>query len=182
MLKESAAAVPVPGAFAAAHQGDYSGLALLSWRYDNHLRKELKQRHGPYHGEFSSKMMSSGLDVERDWIKETEPEGAIIGSLAAKLLWGAASGGGWPIDVVEKDFSRDAAVDVETPVLMGHLDINAPVEYVREELMPHLKKGRLVVLSDMGHGDLVKRQPEAYAHLAARFFFEGVADAATFTH
>ena len=182
MLEETSTAAQVFDAFAGASEGDYGGLALLSWSYDDHLRKELQRRHGPYHGEFFCKVMSSGLDPERDWAGEMDPEGSIIGSPEAKLLWGAASRGGWPIGVVSREYRRDTDIDVETLVLMGNLDFNAPVEYVREELMPHLKQGRLVVLSNVGHGEFVKLQPEAFDQLAGRFFYEGIVDTSKYTY
>jgi hypothetical protein len=48
-------------------------------------------------------------------------------------------------------------------------------------LLPFLAKGHLVVLEHAGHGDLIKGQPEAFEHLAARFFDEGVVDDSKFT-
>ncbi len=182
MLEETGSAAQVFDAFAAAANGDYAGLALLSFLYDDYQARELRRRHGPYHGEFFSKVMSSGLDPDRDWIAAMDPAGSILGSPGAKLLWGAASGGGWPIRVVPEEYRRDADVDVETLVLMGNLDVAAPVEYVRDELMPHLERGSLVVLSDMAHVDFVKLQPEAFNHLAERFFYEGAVDGSKFTH
>ena len=59
--------------------------------------------------------------------------------------------------------------DVETLVLMGNLDFSAPVEYAEDELMPHLKRGQLIVLSIRPRG-FVRLQPEAFNHMAGRFF------------
>ena len=182
MLDETRHAVQVFDAFAAADKGDYGGLALLSWSYDDELQKELKRAHGPYHGEFFSKVMSSGLDERRDWVREMDPTGSILGSPAAKLLWGAGSQGGWPIQVVPKKYLRDMDIETEALVLMGNLDFSAPVEYVQKELLPHLKHGRLVVLSNMGHVEFLRLQPEAFHHLAQRFFYEGTVDATKFDH
>ena len=182
MLDETKHAVQVFDAFAAAAGGDYAGLALLSWSYDDELRKELQRSHGPYYGEFFSKVMSSGLDAKRDWVREMDPRGSILGSPAAKLLWGAGSLGGWRIEVVPKEYRRDMDVGTETLVLMGNLDVSAPVEYVQQELMPRLERGRLVVLSNGGHAALIKLQPDAFDHLARRFFYEGVVDASRFVH
>lgn len=72
--------------------------------------------------------------------------------------------------------------DVETLVLMGNLDFSAPVEYAEDELMPHLKRGQLIVLSNFGHVEFVRLQPEAFNHMAGRFFYEGIVDASKFTH
>ena len=182
MLDETKHAAQVFDAFAAAETGDYGGLALLSWGYDDELQKELQRTHGPFHGEFFSKVMSSGLDANRNWVRKMDPRGSILGSPAAKLLWGAGSRGGWPIQVVPKEYLRDVDVETESLVLMGNLDFFAPVEYVQQELMPRLKRGRLVVLSNMGHVEFIKLQPEAFHHLAQRFFYEGAVDASKWIH
>ncbi len=182
MLGDTNGAAQLFDAFVAADNGDYSGLALLSWGYDEELKKELTRRFGPYHGEFFSKVMSSGLDPQRDWVKEMDPESSIIGSPAAKLLWGAASLGGWSLQVIPKPFRQNADSDVESLILMGNFDFSAPVEYVEAELMPHLKRGRLVILSNFGHVEFIKKQPDAFNHAAGRFFYEGVVDTSKFTH
>ena len=182
LLDGTAGAALVFDAFVAAENGDWGGLALLSWGYDDELRKELERTHGPYHGEFFSKVMSSGLDRERHWATAMQPTGSIIGSPAAALLWGAASGGGWPIRVIPRRFRRDSRIDVKTLVVMGNLDLAAPVEYVRDELMPRLRHGHLVVLSDAGHADLPKLHREGFDQLVARFFYEGVVDTSGLPH
>lgn len=182
MLGDTTSVAQLFDAFASAASGDYRALALLSWAYDEELRKELKRRHGPYHGEFFSKVMSSGLDPDRDWVQDMDPQGAIIGSPAAKLLWGAASSGGWPMQVIPQSFRQDGDCDVETLILMGNLDFSAPADYVERELMPHLKRGRLVVLSDFGHVEFIKKQPEAFHFTCERFFHDGVVDTSKFVH
>jgi pimeloyl-ACP methyl ester carboxylesterase len=181
LLAETATAGQLFEAVAAAVEGDFAGFALLSWAHDEHLRSELARPHGPYDGEFFSKVMSSGLDAERDWARDMDPAGSLLGSPLAKLLWGAASHGGWPIEVVPAEYRTNRRVFAETVVLAGDLDVAAPLEYVRDELLPYLEKGHLVVLEHAGHGDLMKRQPVAFEHLAVRFLVEGVVDDSKFT-
>lgn len=182
MLKEAKGAAQVLDAFAAAEQGDLGGLAVLSWGYDTELKKELAWEYGSYHGEFFSKVMSTGLDPARDWVAEMDPPGSILGSPAAKLLWGTASRGGWPMRVIAPEYCRNDSTEVEALVLMGNLDFSSPHEYVRDELMPYLKRGRLVVLSEMGHTDVARLQHEAFYHLASRFFAEGAVDTSRFVY
>lgn len=180
LLAETASTGQLFEAVAAASEGDFAGLALLSWRYDEYLRRELARRHGPYDGEFFSKVMSSGLDAEREWIRDMDPEGSLLGSPMAKLLWGTGSHGGWPIEVVPAEYRTNRRVFAETVVLAGDLDVAAPLEYARDELLPYLAKGHLVVLEHAGHGDLVQQQPAAFEHLAVRFLVEGVVDDSKF--
>lgn len=180
MLGESRTAAQVLDAFATAAEGDLSGLALLSWAYDNQLNADLNREHGPYHGEFFSKVFSSGLDTGRDWHSLTKGDGSIIGSPAAQLLWASGSRGGWPIRTIPPEFRRNADTHVPTLVVMGNLDVSAPAEYARRELMPHLKNGNMLVLSDFGHVEFIKDQPQAFERLAQRFLFEGKIDSSGF--
>lgn len=182
MLRSTTDAALALDAFAAAGEGDWAGLALLSWGYDQDQRRQLAERHGEYLGEFFAKVMSSGLDAERDWIADMDPESALLGSPAAKLLWGAASRGGWPAVPIPAEYRRDRRLDVETLILMGNLDCASPPEYVERELLPSLERGKLVVLANMGHVDIARLQPEAFEHAAVRFFRAAVVDTSKFVH
>lgn len=180
MLRSVTEAAQAFDAFAAAEDGDWGGLALISWGYDEELRRALAERHGEYHGEFFAKVMSTGLDPQRDWIADMQPEGSLLGSPAAQLLWGAASRGGWPADPIPKEYRNDRPIAAEVLILMGSLDFSSPREYVESELMPKLERGRLVILSEMGHVDIVQLQHEAFEHTAVRFLREGVLDTSQF--
>jgi pimeloyl-ACP methyl ester carboxylesterase len=180
MLRGTSEAAQALDAFAAAEDGDWGGLALISRGYDEEQRRALSERHGEYHGEFFAKVMSTGLDPGRDWIADMAPGKTLLGSPAAQLLWGAAAQGGWPADPVPEEYRRDPPLAAETLILMGNLDFASPYEYVERELLPRLEHGRLVVLSDMGHVDPARLQPEAFAHAAVRFLREGVVDGSRF--
>jgi pimeloyl-ACP methyl ester carboxylesterase len=176
LLRNVEGAAQVLDAFAAAGQGDLAGLALLAWGYDEELRRQRGRRFGPYHGEFFSKALSSALDPGRDWLAPASGD-TVLGSPAERFLWGAASRGGWPIRPIPAGERTDRPIDVPALVLMGELDFAAPHEYVERELMPKLERGRLVLLSEMGHTDVVSQQPAAFLRLARRFFDEGEVDA-----
>jgi pimeloyl-ACP methyl ester carboxylesterase len=182
MLRSVTEAAQALDAFASAEDGEWGGLALLSWGYDEEQRRSLGERHGEHFGEFFAKATSTGLDLERDWIADMEPEGALLGSPAARLLWGAASRGGWPADPVPQEFRRDPPLAAETLILSGSLDFASPHEYVERELLPQLEHGHLVVLPEMGHTDVVRLQPQAFDHAAVRFFRHGEVDTSRFVH
>ena len=182
MLRSVTEGAQALDAFAAAEDGDWGGLALISWGYDEEQRRALAEPHGEYHGEFFAKVMSTGLDPERNWVADMDPEGSVLGSPAAQLLWGAASHGGWPAQPIPEEYRRIKHISVETLVLMGNLDFSSPHEYVERELLPHLGHGRLVVLSEMGHVDIAQLQHEAFEHAALRFLREGVVDTSKFVH
>lgn len=65
---------------------------------------------------------------------------------------------------------------------LGNLDFSSPPDYARYELMPYLKKGKIVVLSEMGHMDVAKLQRGAFEHLVERFYFDGVVDTSKYTY
>jgi hypothetical protein len=182
MLNSTKEAAQLFNAFVAAESGDYSGLAVLAWGYDYELQKELESKYGSYHGEFFCKVVSSGLNLNRDFISETDGVNSIIGSPAVRMLWGAASQGGWPVETVSENDCRDHDINTEALILMGNLDFSAPHEYVEKELMPHLQSGHLVVLSEMGHTEMAQSQPKAFYHAAARWFYDGVVDTSLFEY
>lgn len=167
--------VMVFDAYVAAEKGDYSGLAMLSLGYD----RNVPTRH--YWGEFFSKTVSSGLDTSRNYEAEMEPVGSIIGSPSSKLLWGAASHGGWPVQMIPSKYSELDTISVETLILNGNLDFSAPPDYTYE-ILPYFKNGKIVVLSEMGHIDVVTLQHEAFDHLAKRFYHEGVVDTSKYSY
>jgi pimeloyl-ACP methyl ester carboxylesterase len=168
-------AVMVFDAYAAAEKGDYSGLAMLSLGYD----RNIPHRH--YWGEFFSKTVSSGLDTSRNYEAEMEPAGSIIGSPSSKLLWSAASHGGWPIEMIPSEYYKLDTISVETLILNGNLDFSAPPDYAYE-ILPYFKNGEIVILSEMGHLDVATLQREAFEHLAKRFYQEGVVDTSKYSY
>ena len=70
---------------------------------------------------------------------------------------------------------------VETLMVNGNIDFSTPAENAKDELLPHLTNGNLVILSEMGHSsDVVNTQPDAFRHRARTFFLEGIVDDSKF--
>jgi pimeloyl-ACP methyl ester carboxylesterase len=169
-------AAQVFDAFVAAEEGDYSGLALLSFFYDRMMPKALNW------GDSVSKALSADYDPARDYETEMMPPGSILGSPMSKL-WGLMKYGGWPIAPIPEEYRKLQDSDVETLMVNGNIDFSTPVENARDDLLPHLTNGHLVILSEMGHSSDVRNiQPEAFRYLAATFFLEGVVDDSRFQH
>jgi len=175
LLYETQTAAMIFDAYVAAENGDYSGLAFLSYSWD----EEVGSRE--FWCEYFSKALSCGLDTSRNLVKEMEPPGTIIGSPSAKLFFGAASQGGWPIKSIPEKYRKMDNCEVETLVLMGNLDPSSPLEYI-QEIMPYFKKGQLVILCDMGHMDSCNLQPDAFNHLGERFFSKGIVDTSKYVY
>jgi pimeloyl-ACP methyl ester carboxylesterase len=161
-------------AFVAAGEGDYSGLALLSFFYDRMMPKALNW------GDSASKAFSADYDPARDYEAEMVPPDSILGSPMSKILGGLKQGG-WPIKLIPEEYRQLQDSDVETLIVNGNIDFSTPVENARDDLLPHLSNGHLVVLSEMGHSsDVVEIQPEAFRHLVGTFFLEGTIDDSKF--
>jgi pimeloyl-ACP methyl ester carboxylesterase len=167
-------AAQVFDAFIAAERGDYSGLAFLSFFYDSMIPKALNW------GDNSSKALSADYDPARDYEAEMMPPGSILGSPVSKIL-ACMKYGGWPIKPIPEEYRKLQYSDVETLMVNGNIDFSTPAENARDELLPHLTKGHLVILSELGHsGDVVNKQPDAFRHLAETFFLEGIVDNSKF--
>lgn len=173
MLYETQNAALVLDAFAAAGRGEYAGLAMLHRGYDGDVRAK------EYWCDFLCKALSAGLDQTRDYEREMDPPGSILGSPLSKLLWGAASHGGWPIKPIPEEYTKLQPILPRTLILNGGLDVSGPPEYVKE-LAPYLKDGEIVIIPNMGHMDVIKLQRNAFRHLVRRFFDEGAVDASKY--
>ena len=167
-------AAQVFDAFIAAERGDYSGLALLSFFYDRMIPKALNW------GDNASKALSADYDPARDYEAEMMPPGSILGSPMSKML-GAMKYGGWPIQPIPEQYRKLQDSEVETLMVNGNIDFSTPAENAKDELLPRLTKGHLVLLSEMGHSqDVMNIQPEVFRHLAESFFLEGIVDDSKF--
>ena len=169
-------AAQVFDAFVAAGDGDYSGLALLSFFYDRMIPKALNW------GDNDSKALSADYNPARDYEAEMMPPGSILGSPMSKIL-GGMKYGGWPIKPIPEEYQKLQDSDVETLMVNGNIDFSTPAENARDEFLPHLTNGHLVILSEIGHSsDVVETQPDAFRHLAETFFLEGVVDDSQFQY
>jgi diketogulonate reductase-like aldo/keto reductase len=131
-------------------------------------------------GEYFSKGISADLDLGRDYMHEMDPNDSIIGSPLSKLIWGAATIEGkssWPMGLISDELRRVNETDVETLLISGSIDVSTPAEFATNELLPSLKNGHQVILSDVGHvSDVMNFQPEAIEHLISTYFATGEVD------
>lgn len=174
-LYETETAAKIFDTFVAAENGDYSGLAFLSYSYD----KEMPGWN--LLCDYFSKAISCGLDTKRNLAEELDPPSSIVGSPSCKLILGSSSRGAWPITPIPMAYRTLNSCKVETLIVMGNLDPSSPLDYVRE-MMHCFKKGRLVILSKMGHMDPSNLQPEAFNHLGELFYSTGKVDTSKFVY
>ncbi len=132
-------------AYVAAGRGDPSGLALMSLAYDQVIPSLMVW------GDLASKASSADLDSTRNHLTDMDPPGVPLGSPFGKLLWGTSSFERWPIGLLPEEYRKLRQSEVETLLLSGSVDFSTPAESATKELLPYLKNGKQVILSECGH-------------------------------
>jgi pimeloyl-ACP methyl ester carboxylesterase len=156
-------------AFVAAEQGDPSGLALMSLAYDYMPM--------PNCGDLASKAVSADFDSTRNYCLDMEPSGMPLGSPLSKVYWGSLSYGRWPMQLLPEEYRKPRQSGVETLLMSGSIDFSTPAEFATKELLPYLKNGKQVILSECGHiGDVLNVNPENTMRIITSFYNTGVAD------
>lgn len=158
-------------AYVAAEKGDPSGLALMSLAYDYTFPSMSTW------GEMASKAVSADFDSTRNYCLDMEPSNMPLGSPLSKLLWGPLSYDRWPIQQLPEEFRQLRYSDVETLLLSGNVDFSTPAEFATRELLPYLRNGKQVILSECGHvGDVLNVNPENTKRMLTSFYNTGVSD------
>jgi pimeloyl-ACP methyl ester carboxylesterase len=161
--------------YAAADKGDYSGLALMSIAYN------FLFLHMFTWGDLMLKGGTADGDTTRDYEKEMDPDGSIIGSPVAKLIIGYVKYSSMSLRMIPEEFRKAKKSDTETLIISGSIDFSTPAQYARDELLPHLPNGHQVILSEMGHvRDLYGLQTRALTHLIKSFYDRGNVDSSLY--
>jgi pimeloyl-ACP methyl ester carboxylesterase len=177
MLYHTDTAPGIFDAWIAAGDGDWSGLALLS------LAMDFMIEGASVWGESAAKAMSADyvFDHDSDPLAEFMPENSIIGAPGSIL--GIAAVRGWPVKLIADSLRTVIPSDVPTLLISGNIDFSTPARFARDELLPYLKNGRQVILSEFGHtGDVWGKQREATTHMLKTFFNTGVVDDSRFSY
>lgn len=171
LLFQRETAALVFDAYVAAERGDPSGLALMSLAYD-FVVPSLSTW-----GDLASKAVSVDFDSSRNYSSEMDSADFPLGSPMTKLLWGPLSYYRWPMKMLPEEFRRTRPSDVETLLLSGNLDFSTPYEFAAKELLPNLKKGKQIILSDCGHfNDIWYTQSQSTKRMVTSFYNTGVPD------
>lgn len=162
-------------AWLAAERGDPSGFALMSVVYDLIIPNAFAW------GDLLAKGGNSDFDPERNY-EDLRVQDTILGTPLSLLVWQPASRS-WPVYLMPDEFRRVQPSQVETLLINGNLDISTPLELGRDELLPALENGQMVILSDMGHTqDFWSANPAAADRLLVSFYASGQADDSGFTY
>ena len=169
-------AVMVFDAFVAAEKGDYSGIAYLSALFDLLMQDFF----GTNWVEPYAKMAGVDYDPARNYEAELMPEGAVLGSPMAKLIWGALKYCDYQFPPAPDKSRKVQNTDVSTLIVTGSIDVTVPFENAKK-MQSFMKNGRVVVLKEMAHGDdIAYLQPAAFYNLIEAYFTEGRLDVTKF--
>ena len=163
--------------YISAENGDASGLALMSLMYDMMIPSYMTW------GELAVKGVSTDYDPTRDYLAEMKPADSILGAPMSEFIWSGAQAMDWSIEMIPAELRQVRPSDVETLLVSGNIDATTPAQWATEELLPSLKNGQQVILSEFGHTDDVwGLQPEATVHLLTTFYDTGEVDDSLFTY
>jgi pimeloyl-ACP methyl ester carboxylesterase len=164
-------AAQVFDAYVAAERGDPSGLALMSLAYDYVVPSLMTW------GDLASKAVSADFDPARDYSAGMDASRMPLGSPMGKLLWGSLRYGRWPMQQLPEKFRKPQPSNVQTLLLSGSVDFSTPAEFAKKELLPYLKNGKQVILSECGHvNDVFSVRPENTRLILTSFYATGKAN------
>lgn len=157
-------------AYVRAEEGDYSGLALLSLGFDYTLPSMMTW------GELASKAVTA--DTDTSLIRSfTQDSSAILGSPLNKILWGPFLYSQIPLEPIPQELRILKYSNVETLMLCGSVDFSDPPDVTAQELLPYLRNGKQILLSEFGHvQDLLFLQTESSKRILASYYNTGLPD------
>ncbi|MFC1545029.1 alpha/beta fold hydrolase, partial [Gemmatimonadota bacterium] len=177
-LYETSKAAQAFDAFIAAENGDHSGMAFLSFVWGQQIPTAIN------FGDLYLKIYSAGIhDPSCDYESEISLSKSIMGSPFTKMVFAPAKYLKEPIKTIPKRLIQEQNIDVETLFVCGSKDHN-PYALTKNRLLPYYKNGKFVLLSEMGHSDIVYtgRQLDAFYHLASAYYQDGTVDDSRFLY
>jgi pimeloyl-ACP methyl ester carboxylesterase len=160
----------------AADQGDGSGAWLLS------IMAQLVFPRAQVWGDVAAVGRTDAAAARRFFAAGAD-RGSVIGAPGTDLIWfGGRLLDAWPTNPDENDYGRVRDSKVETLLVGGTLDFATPPQWATRDLLPHLPKGRQVVIRNIGHtDDFWAYQPKASSRLINTYFDSGRVDTSLYT-
>ncbi|NQT02158.1 MAG: alpha/beta fold hydrolase [Planctomycetes bacterium] len=161
-------------AFVAAEDGDYSGIAYLSYTFEMFKGDHINW------GEGVAKAISADFDPNRDYFHDMMPQGCLLGSPMSQFMITPITKDNWPMKQIPKEYRELRHSNVEALLISGNLDISTPAANA-EKMLRYLPNGKHVILKEMGHlGDTCHLQREAYEFLVLNYLSTGKVDDSKF--
>lgn len=107
----------------------------------------------------------------------------MIGGPGTDLIWaGGRLLGNWPSSPDDREYTHVRNSNVPTLLVGGNLDFATPAQNATRDLLPHLRNGHQVVLTDLGHtDDFWTYEPRASTHMINSFLDTGRVDTSLYT-
>jgi pimeloyl-ACP methyl ester carboxylesterase len=182
LMESTPAAAPLTGpatlgSWLSAAHGDPSGLWLMS------VASGLLFPGAQVWGDVAAVARADAAAGQRHFAAPPRP-GSILGDPGTDFVWaGGLLRGAWPSTPDDNAYSRVRTSKVPTLLIGGTLDGATPARNATRELLPHLRNGRQVVLSELGHTtDFWHYEPRAGSRLINAFLDRGVVDTSLYTH
>ena len=160
----------------AAH-GDPSGLWFMS------LMVRMAFPEAVVWGEVAAVSRADTWAADRYFGKGQHRMDSILGNAGTEFLY---AGGGlthaFPPAPDSGEYTRVQDSDVQTLLVNGTLDFATPAKFGVQELLPHLRNGQKVLLSETGHsGTFWTYEPKASTRLLTTYFDTGKVDTSLYT-
>jgi pimeloyl-ACP methyl ester carboxylesterase len=159
-----------------ADKGDASGAWFLS------LMAQLVFPRAQVWGDVAS-ISRSDVTYARRFFASGANHGSLIGAPGTDLIW--VDGrilDAWPANPDENEYTHVQDSNIETLLIGGNLDFATPPQNATRELLPHLAKGRQVVLANLGHADdFWSYEPPASNRLLNTYLDSGKVDTSLYT-
>jgi pimeloyl-ACP methyl ester carboxylesterase len=123
-------------------------------------------------------------DPAARYFSSTAGHGSIIGDPGSDILW---AGGGlvsaWPADPGRGQYATVPTSAVPTLLIGGTVDVQTPAQNAAKELLPHLRNGHQVILSELAHvTDFWNFDRSAGTRLLTTFYATGKVDTSRYSH
>jgi RND superfamily putative drug exporter len=160
-----------------AGHGDPSGLWFLS------LMARMAFPEAVVWGEVAAVSRADTWAADRYFDKGPHRKNSILGNAGTEFLF---AGGGltraFPPAPDSGEYTKAQDSNVPTLLVNGTLDFATPAKFGIEELLPHLRNGKKVLLAELGHSDTFwNYEPKAGTRLLNTYFDTGKVDTSLYT-
>jgi TAP-like protein len=160
-----------------ADHGDPSGLWFMS------LMARMAFPEAVAWGEVAAVSRADTWAADRYFGKGPHRKDSILGNVGTEFLY---AGGGltraFPPAPDSDEYSRAQDSNVPTLLVSGTLDFATPAKFGIQELLPHLRDGKKVVLAELGHsGTFWTYETKASTRLLNTYFDTGKVDTSLYT-
>jgi uncharacterized membrane protein YdfJ with MMPL/SSD domain/pimeloyl-ACP methyl ester carboxylesterase len=160
-----------------AARGDPSGLWFMS------LMGRLAFPDAFVWGEVAAVARADIRAADRYFAQGPHRKDSILGNAGTEFLYaGGAFTRVFPPAPDSDEYSRVQDSNVPTLLVNGTLDFATPAKFGIQELLPHLRNGKKVVLAELGHSDTFwSYEPKAGTRLLNTYFDTGRVDTSLYT-